>query len=127
VTLYITVEQALLIIRLATGAEPEVRDLGLLESALARPAATVLGREAYPEPLTKAAALLHSLATNHPLVDGNKRLAWLATWVFCAKNGIDLDPTDQAAYDLVIGVASGELDDVEDIATVLSSFEGRSG
>lgn len=126
-TLHITVEQALLIARLAAGAEPDVRDLGLLESALRRPATTVLGREAYPEPLAKAAALLHSLTRNHPLVDGNKRLAWLATWVFCAKNGIELRPSDDDAYDLVIRIASGELDEVERIASALASFAGTSG
>jgi hypothetical protein len=47
--------------------------------------------------------LLHSLARNHSLVDGNKRLAWLATYVFCAKNGVELDPSDDAAYELVVG------------------------
>jgi death on curing protein len=67
-------------------------------------------------------ALLHSLARNHPLVDGNKRLAWLATYVFCAKNGLELDPDDDAAYDFVVAAAAGELDDVADIAEALQSF-----
>ena len=84
-----------------------MRDLGLLDAAVHRPRASVLGQDAYPDLLTKAAALLHSLARNHPLVDGNKRLAWLATYVFCAKNGVELDPDDDDAYDLVIGVAAG--------------------
>jgi death-on-curing protein len=66
--------------------------------------------------------MLHSLARNHPLVDGNKRLAWLATWVFLAKNGTILDPDDDAAYRLVVSVAAGEIDDVERIAGVLASF-----
>jgi prophage maintenance system killer protein len=52
--------------------------------------------DAYPDLFTKAAALLHSQARNHPLVDGNKRLAWLATHVFCATNGVELDPDDDA-------------------------------
>ncbi len=69
--------------------------------------------------MPKAAALLHSLARNHPLVDGNTRLAWLATYVFCAKNGVTLDPDDDAAYNLVVAVASGELEDVEAIAAAL--------
>ena len=72
-----------------------------------RPRASVLGQDAYPDLLTKAAALMQSLARNHPLVDGNKRLAWLATYVFCAKNGVELDPGDDEAYDLVIAVATG--------------------
>ena len=71
---------------------------------------------------SKAAALLHSLAGNHPLVDGNKRLAWLATYVFLAKNGVELDPDDDAAYKLVIAVAAGEIDDVGEIAAVLASW-----
>jgi death on curing protein len=72
--------------------------------------------------MLKAAALLHSLARNHPLVDGNKRLAWLATWVFLAKSGVELDPDDDAAYDFVVAVAAGEIDDVEAIARILESF-----
>jgi len=119
---YLTVEQALRIARLAIGGPVHVRDIGLLDAAVHRPQATVLGHDAYPDLLTKAAALLHSLARDHPLVDGNKRLAWLATYVFLAKNGVELDPDDDAAYDLVIAVASGEIDDVAAIATALRAF-----
>ena len=121
-TRHLTTEQALRIARLAVGGPIEVRDLGLLDAAVHRPRASVLGQDAYPDLLTKAAALLHSLARSHPLVDGNKRLAWLATYVFCAKNGVELDPDDDAAYDLVVAVAAGELDDVSEIARVLASF-----
>jgi death-on-curing protein len=101
------------------GGAVEVRDLGLLDAAVHRPRATVLGQDAYPDLFTKAAALMHSLASNRPLVDGNKRLAWLATYVFCAKNGVELDPRDDEAYALVMALASGELDDVEAIADAL--------
>ena len=121
-TRHLTTEQALRIARLAVGGPIEVRDLGLLDAAVHRPRASVLGQDAYPNLLTKAAALLHSLARNRPLVDGNKRLAWLATYVFCAKNGVELDPDDDAAFDLVIAVASGSLDEVEEIARILGSF-----
>jgi len=121
-TRHLTVEQALRIARAAVGGPVAVRDLGLLDGAVNRPRASVFGQDAYPDLFTKAAALLHSLATNHALVDGNKRLAWLATYVFCAKNGVDLDPEDDAAYGLVIMVASGQLDDVRKIADVLHSF-----
>ena len=121
-TSYLSVEQALRIARVAVGGPVHVRDVGLLEAAVHRPRASVLGQDAYPDLVTKAAALLHSLARNHPLVDGNKRLAWLATYVFCAKNGVELDAPDDAAYDLVVGVASGELDDVEEIARRLAAF-----
>lgn len=123
-TQHITTEQALRIARAAVGGPIEVRDLGLLDAAVHRPRATVLGQDAYPDLMSKAAALLHSLAGNHPLVDGNKRLAWLATYVFCAKNGVELDPPDDAAYDLVIAVASGALDDVGVIADRLASLAG---
>jgi death-on-curing protein len=122
VTRYITTEQALRIARAAVGGPVEVRDLGLLDAAVHRPRASVLGRDAYPELMSKAAALLHSLARNHALVDGNKRLAWLATYVFCAKNGVELDPADDDAYELVVAVASGALDDVEAIAAAVASF-----
>lgn len=121
-TRHLTVEQALRIARAAVGGPVEVRDIGLLEAAVNRPRASVLGQDAYPDDLTKAAALLHSLARNHPLVDGNKRLAWLATYVFLAKNGIVLDADDDSAYALVIGVASGAIDDVAEIAAALASF-----
>jgi len=122
VTRYLRVEQALRIARAAVGGPIEVRDVGLLESAVHRPRASVLGQDAYPDRLAKAGALLHSLARNHPLVDGNKRLAWLATWVFLAKNGTVLDPEDDAAYELVVDVAAGAIDDVDEIAAVLASF-----
>ena len=77
---YLTLEDALILIEdLAVG---PVRDLGLLDSALHRPTATLWGRDAYATIDEKAAALLDSLVRNHPLVDGNKRLGWLARWSF---------------------------------------------
>jgi death-on-curing protein len=122
VTRHLTTEQTLRIARQAVGGPVHVRDLGLLDAAVHRPQASVLGQDAYPELLTKAAALMHSLARSHPLVDGNKRLAWLATYVFCAKNGVELDPVDDDAYDLVIGVAAGAIDDVGEIARTLATW-----
>jgi death-on-curing protein len=122
VTRYLTTEQALRIARHAVGGPVQVRDVGLLDAAVHRPRASVLGQDAYPDVLTKAAALLHSLARSHPLVDGNKRLAWLATYVFLAKNEVELDPDDDAAYELVVGVASGEVDDVGEIARTLARW-----
>ncbi len=123
-TRHLTTEQALRIARHAVGGPIEVRDLGLLDAAVNRPRASVLGQDAYPDMFTKAAALLHSLVRNHPLVDGNKRLAWLATYVFCAKNGIALDPTDDEAYGLVMALAAGELDDLEVVAAALRRWAG---
>ncbi len=102
-------------------AEPPVRDYGLLESALGRPQASAFGEDAYPGIHEKAAALLHSLARNHALVDGNKRLALAATVAFLGMNGRRLTLSNDEAYDFVISVATGELDDVVQIAAVLSS------
>jgi death-on-curing protein len=124
VTRHLSVEQALRIARAAVGGPVEVRDVGLLEAAVHRPRASVLGQGAYPDLLTKAAALLHSLASNHPLVDGNKRLAWLATYVFLAKNGTKIDPDDDEAYELVMAIAAGELSDVREIAARLAAWVG---
>ena len=92
-----------------------MRDRGLLASAAGRPQTTVFGEDAYPHFADKAAALMHSLARNHPLVDGNKRLAWAATRVFCLLNGRDLQLAVDEAEVLVLAVARGELE-VADIA-----------
>ena len=102
-------------------AEPLVRDYGLLESALGRPQASAFGEDAYPGIHEKTAALLHSLARNHALVDGNKRLALSATVAFLGMNGRRLTLSNDEAHDFVISVATGELDDVVQIAAVLSS------
>lgn len=115
-TLYLDLEAALAIAARAVHAEPKVADYGLLESALARPQATVMGRDAYPSIYGKTGALLHSLTKNHCLVDGNKRLAWLATVVFCYLNGLLVDAPDDDAYDFVIAIADGTISDVGEIA-----------
>ena len=101
------------------GGPPEVRDIGLLESALARPQAAAFGADAYVGIHEKAAALLHSLARNHALVDANKRLAMDATIAFYGLNGLRFTFTNDEAYDLVIAVAVGDLDDVKEIAARL--------
>ncbi|MGO9901792.1 MAG: type II toxin-antitoxin system death-on-curing family toxin [Solirubrobacteraceae bacterium] len=103
------------------GTDPVVRDYGLLESALARPQASAFGEDAYPTIQQKAASLLHSLARNHALIDGNKRLALAATIAFLGINGIRLTLTNDEAYDLVIAVATGALDDVPSIAAELDA------
>lgn len=97
----------------------DVRDVGLLESALTRPQASAFGSDAYPELHTKAAALLHSVGSNHGLADGNKRLALAATIAFLGINGWRLTLTNDEAYELVIAVASGELDDLQTLADSL--------
>lgn len=87
-----------------------IRDLGLLDAAVARPRSSAFGADAYPSLELKAAALLHSLVGNHALADGNKRLGWLATVVFLDLNRHRVDLDDDDAFDLVIGVAEGRLD-----------------
>jgi death on curing protein len=107
-TEYLSLEDLLDLVS-ALGAGP-VQDLGLLDSADHRPQASLLGRDAYPALPAKAAAFMHSLACNHALVDGNKRLALLATAVFLRINGFILDLTDDEAFDLTMSVAAGQLD-----------------
>jgi death on curing protein len=87
-----------------------VRDPGLLASAAARPRASAFGADAYPMFAGKAAALMHSIARNHALIDGNKRLAWAGTRSFCLLNGHDLVFTVDDAEQLVLAVARGELE-----------------
>ena len=105
---YLSLEDLLGLVN-ALGSGP-VRDLGLLDSACHRPQSGLLGRDAYPTLAAKASALMHSLAGNHALVDGNKRLALLATVVFLRINGYRLDLTDDEAFDLTMSVAAGQLD-----------------
>ncbi|WP_405465602.1 type II toxin-antitoxin system death-on-curing family toxin [Streptomyces jietaisiensis] len=96
-----------------------VRDAGLLESAVHRPSASMFGQEAYPDLFDKAAALLQSLAGNHPFFDGNKRTAWVSCVVFLAMNGVQLRPDIDAAERLVIAVATGAMDEVKAISEAL--------
>jgi death-on-curing protein len=119
---YLDLDDLLLIGRDAVGGEVVVRDYGLLESALARAQTTVFGADAYPDVPAKAAALLHSLARNHALVDGNKRLAWLATYVFLDINGCRVTATDDEVVAFVLAVAAGQLDDVVPIAARLREW-----
>ncbi len=121
-TVYLDLEDLLLVAVHAVSPDVVVRDYGLLESAAARPRATVLGAEAYPDVHTKAAALLHSLCRNHALVDGNKRLAWAASQVFLGLNGAWVTASEDDRFDLMIAVASGAITDVEEIAARLLAW-----
>lgn len=117
--IYLTLPELLHVAQRVLGCEPPVRDIGLLESALARPQATAFGSDAYPDVDAKAAALLHSLARNHALVDGNKRLALAGVIAFYGVNGCRLTLTNDEAYHLVMAVAGGTLDNVDEIAARL--------
>ena len=99
-----------------------VRDVGLLDSALARPRSSAFGEDAYPTVTLKSAALLHSIVKHHALVDGNKRLGWLATAVFLDLNSLDPGLSDIEAFDLVWEIASTSLD-VHEIAVKLQTNE----
>ncbi|WP_370326016.1 type II toxin-antitoxin system death-on-curing family toxin [Euzebya sp.] len=99
----------------------EVRDVGLLEAATARPDATAFGEDAYPSVHDKAAALLHSIVRNHALVDGNKRLGLAAVIAFYGMNGYRLTSTNDEAYELVMAVARGDVDDTPTIAHRLAT------
>ena len=113
---YLELEDSLHLVRVL-GVGP-VRDIGLLDSAVARPRSSAFGEDAYSSISLKAAALLHSITNNHALVDGNKRLAWLATTVFLDLNGLAPDLTDDEAFALVWEIASSALD-VDAIAVKL--------
>ncbi len=114
---YLDLEDLLALVR-DLGAGP-VRDVGLLSSAAARPRSSAFGEDAYPTIALKAAALLHSVARNHALVDGNKRLAWLSAVVFLDLNLHAPELADDAAFDLVMDVAAGAAE-VEEIAERLA-------
>jgi death on curing protein len=117
--IYLTLAELHRVAERVLDGEVVVRDFGLLESALGRPKATVFGRDAYATIDLKAAALLHSLASNHALVDGNKRLALAGVIAFYGMNGRRLTLTNEAAYELVMRVAKGDLDEVADIAALI--------
>ncbi len=119
--IFLDLEDLLHVAERATGGPVEVRDIGLLESAAARPRASAFGADAYPTLHDKAAALLHSIVRNHALVDGNKRLGLASVITFYGLNGRRLTMTNDQAYDLVIAVAVGEVDDVPQIAQLLAA------
>lgn len=114
--IYLTLPELLHVAERTLGSEVLVRDHGLLHSALARPQASAFGADAYPSLEEKAAALLHSIARNHALVDGNKRLALAAAVAFLGINGRRLTLTNDEAYELVIAVAAGQLREIAELA-----------
>ena len=120
---YLDTEDLVELARRLLGDPPPTRDIGLLGAAAARPQASAFGEDAYPDIWSKAAALLHSVVNNHPLVDGNKRLGWLATAIFLELNDASVSAaTNDDVYDLVMSVASSDIG-VEDIAAALRAMD----
>jgi death-on-curing protein len=118
--IYLTLPELLRVAERVLGPDVKIRDVGLLEAALARPQTSAFGADAYLTLDEKAAALLHSLARNHALVDGDKRLALSGLIAFYGVNGRRLVLTNDAAYEFVMAIASGKLDTVAEIAGLLS-------
>ena len=105
---YLDLDDLMYLATLLLGDPPPVRDVGLLGAAAVRPQVSAFGEDAYPDVWGKAAALLQSIVKNHPLVDGNKRLGWLATAVFLHINGLTAERAgNDAVYELVMSVAEG--------------------
>lgn len=125
-TEYVDLDDLMEVARAAVGPDVVV-DYGLLESALARPRASVFGEDAYGDLHLKAAALLHSLLRNHALVDGNKRLGWTACRTFLAINGQWIRAAEDERFEFVIRVATGAVRDLDKIAAPLRAWSYQEG
>jgi death-on-curing protein len=124
---YVTLDESLLVITAVHGGEARkyIRDTVLLQSALERPAATLFGRDAYPDVYAKGAALLHSMVRNHALLDGNKRTGWVMCVLFFQLNGYDERYDEDAMFAFILAVAAGEIEEIADIARTLSGWFTR--
>ncbi|WIB61015.1 type II toxin-antitoxin system death-on-curing family toxin [Curtobacterium sp. MCLR17_007] len=122
--IHLTHDEALHVVQRTVGPDAVVRDPGLLQAAVARPAATVGGQDAYPTLADKAAALVHSTVCNHALVDGNKRLGLMVLIVFLGVNGRTLTMSNDQAYAFIVAIAEGRLDDVDDVDAIAGQLRG---
>jgi len=119
---YLDLDDLLALATALLGDPAPIRDIGLLGSAAARPRTTAFGLDAYPDIWTKAASLLQSIVGNHALVDGNKRLGWLATAVFLELNGHSVAAArNDRVYELVLSVAANQ-PSVDEIASALKGL-----
>ena len=124
---YLDTEDLLELARRLLGEPPPVRDVGLLGAAAARPRASAFGEDAYPDGWTRAGALLQSVVNSHPLIDGNKRLGWLAASVFLELNEASVrTAANDDVYELVMAVAAGA-PSVDDIAAELRRMHRQPG
>jgi len=119
VTEHLGLDDLLAAAEAALGRRPDIRDVGILEGAVARTRASVFGEDAYPDLDTKAAALLHSIVTGHALIDGNKRLGWVALRLFYRLNSRNVRIPLDEAFALVVAIADGSVRDVATIAAWL--------
>lgn len=124
-TEYLDLDDLLAAADVAVGGKADVRDIGLLQAVAARPQASAFGEDAYPSLDAKAAALLQSVVAGHPLVDGNKRLGWVAVRLLYLMNGSDIRPSQDEAFDLIMAIAGGVLEDVSAIAATLKAWRLR--
>lgn len=113
--IHLSADELLYVAEHAIGAPPEVRDIGLIAAAAARPQASFAGQDAYPDLIGKAAALTHSLVSNHALVDGNKRLGLAGLIAFLGVNGHRLTATNDEAYALIMDLASGVIGNADEL------------
>lgn len=122
---YLTAAQVLFIharLLAETGGAPGIRDLGMLEAAVARPQATFDGADLYPDLASKAAALMASLVGNHPFVDGNKRVGITTAAIFLQRNGMRLTATNEAVEAFTLSVAQGQVT----VAEIAAWFAGNT-
>ena len=124
-TEHLDLDDLLAAAKAALGRPVDIRDIGILAAAVARTRASVYGEDAYPGLDAKAAALLHSIVTGHALVDGNKRLGWVAVRLFYRLNERDLHAPTDDAFDLVAAIADGSLRDVPAIAAGLAAWSSE--
>ena len=117
----LTVEELIRIADRVVDGDVLVHDVGLLDSAANRPRASAFGEDAYATLESKAAALVQSVALNHALVDGNKRLALGSLIAFLGVNGRRLTMSNDAAYDFIIDIVTHRLEDVPAIAAVIDA------
>ena len=91
------------------GGSHGVRDEGILDASLNRPFATFGGIDLFPEPVDKAAAIMHGIITGHPFIDGNKRTGYVLGRLILQEQGFDIRATEDDKYAMVIQVATGQL------------------
>ena len=109
------------------GGSKGIRDIGLLESALARPFATFDGNELYPSPIEKASAILESIVINHPFIDGNKRTGYTLMRLILLENELDIFASQEEKYQLVVSASIGEYRLEEIKSWIQSNLKNQNG